>query len=108
MATNEITTLEEFKDFASSHFEKLKPAESIYDGYILKIKVSGYSDMIRVGESLIKLCLHVVHTDALDNKDLDIGSVMELALQFFPRAETEVLEEIHQMLIKDAKNKADQ
>lgn len=103
MGTTEIKTLEEFKGFASYHFEKLKPAESIYDGYILEIKVSGYSDMIRLGESLIKLCLHVVHTDALDNKDLDIGSVMELALQFFPRAELEVLDEIQEILGSDGK-----
>lgn len=106
MKTDEIKTLEEFKHFASYHFTMLKPAQSIYDGHILEIKLAGYSDMIRLGQNLIKMCLHIVQTDALDNKDLDIGSVMELALQFFPRAELEVLDEIQEMLRSDSKTVA--
>ena len=104
MKTAAIQTLEEFKHFASYHFKILQPAESIYDGYIREIKVSGYLDMMGLGVSLIKMCLHVVHTEELDNKEFDIGSVLELALQLFPRAEVEVLDEIANLLRADAEN----
>lgn len=101
MAADEIKTLEEFTHFASYHFKMLRVAENINDGYILEIKVSGYSDMIRLGGNLIRMCLHIVQTDALDNKEMDIGAVMELALQLFPRAELEVLDEIQELLLKE-------
>lgn len=101
MAAAEIKTLEEFKNFASYHFKMLRTAENGNDGYILEIKVSGYSDMIRLGENLMRMCLHIVQTDALDNKEMDIGAVMELALQLFPRAELEVLDEIQELLSKE-------
>jgi len=104
MKTAAIQTLEEFKHFASYHFKILQPAESIYHGYIREIKVSGYSDMMGLGVSLIKMCLHVVHTDELDNKEFDIGSVLELALELFPRAELEVLDEIANLLRADTEN----
>lgn len=108
MATDEIKTLEELKHFASYHFKMLRPAESNYDGYTLEIKVSGYSDMILLGVNLMRMCLHIVQTDALDNKEMDIGDVMDLALQLFPRSELEVLDEIQGMQRKDSSNNSAQ
>ncbi|WP_431244258.1 hypothetical protein ACQ9BO_07805 [Flavobacterium sp. P21] len=104
MTGDKIETLEELKHFASYHFKMLRPAESIYDGDILEIKVSGYSDMIRLGVNLIRMCLHIVHSDALDDREMDIGSVMELALQMFPKAELEVLDEIQKLLLVKSEN----
>ena len=101
MAADENKTIEEFTHFASYHFKMLKVAKNSNDGYILEIKVSGYSDMIRLGMNLMNMCLHILQTDALDNKEMDIGAVMELALQLFPRAELEVLDEIQEMLLKE-------
>ncbi len=110
METNKIKTLEDFKHFASYHFKMLKPAENIYAGHILEIKVSGYSDMIALAANLIKMCAYTVQTegpyvsDLVKDPYIDIASVLELALQFFSHAELEVLDEIHQLLIDDAAN----
>jgi hypothetical protein len=109
METNKIKTLEDFKHFASYHFKMLKPAE-IYAGRILEIKVSGYSDMMALSANLIKMCAYTVQTEGpyvselVKDPHIDIASVLELALQLFPHAELEVLDEIHQLLIDDAAN----
>ncbi|WP_413999143.1 hypothetical protein ACMDB5_00805 [Flavobacterium sp. W1B] len=109
--TSEIKTLEEFKHFASYHFDVLTPAENIYAGHILEIKVSGYSDMIRLGCNLIKMCAYITQsdgpyiTDLVKDPHIDVSSVLELALQLFPHGELEVLDEVYQLLIDDEVNK---
>ncbi|KVV14381.1 hypothetical protein ACRASX_02215 [Flavobacterium sp. TMP13] len=105
MPTSEIKTLEEFKQFASYHFKVLDAETNGSDGCVHKIKVAGYSDMMGLGLNLIKMCLEIIQMENLDNTDVDIGSVLELALQMFPRAELEVLDEIHLMLISEAPKK---
>lgn len=108
--TSKIKTLEEFKDFASYHFKILKPAENIYAGHKLEVKVSGYSDMVGLACNLIKMCAYVSQsdgpyiTDLVKDPHIDISSVLEFALQLVPLAELEVLDEIHQLLIGDAEN----
>jgi hypothetical protein len=109
--TSEIKTLEEFKKFASYHFDVLKPAENIYAGHILEIKVSGYSDMIRLGCNLIKTCAYITQsdgpyiTDLVKDPHIDVSSVLELALQLFPHGELEVLDEVYQLLIDAPESK---
>lgn len=78
----------------------LKPAENIDAGHILEVNILGYSDMIALATNLIKLCAFAVHmegpyvSDLVKNRHIDIGTVLEHALQLFPYAEIEVLDEI--------------
>lgn len=105
MEESRIKTLEELKHLASYHFKMLRPAHSIYEGHIREIKFDGYSDMIGLGVNLIRICLHIVHSDELDNKEIYIGSVLELALQLIPSTELELLDEIYKLKISDVENK---
>ncbi|MNF08253.1 hypothetical protein D3C80_2086270 [compost metagenome] len=44
------------------------------------------------------MCLHIIYSDELDNREIYIGSVLELALQLIPISEIEVLDEIYKMV----------
>ncbi|MNR10574.1 hypothetical protein D3C85_1268310 [compost metagenome] len=44
------------------------------------------------------MCLNIIYSDELDNREIYIGSVLELALQLIPSAEIEVLDEIYKMV----------
>ncbi|GAA3757955.1 MULTISPECIES: hypothetical protein [Flavobacterium] len=105
METDKIKTLEEFKDFASYHFRLLKPAKDKDGESVREIKFYGYSDMTCLAVNLIRMCLNVVYSDELDNREIYIGSVLELALQLIPSAEIEVLDEIYRMLDKRNEDK---
>ncbi|MFH7010870.1 hypothetical protein ACHRV5_03305 [Flavobacterium sp. FlaQc-52] len=105
MEESRIKTFEELKHLASYHFKMLRPAQSVYEGHIREIKFDGYSDMIGLGVNLIRICLHIVQTDELDNRDIYIGSVLELALQLIPSAELELLDEIYKLKISDSEDK---
>ncbi|MNU06268.1 hypothetical protein D3C72_2514080 [compost metagenome] len=61
--------------------------------------------MTCLGVNLIKMCLNVVYSDELDNREIYIGSVLELALQLIPSAEIEVLDEIYRMLNEKSEDK---
>ncbi|OXG05867.1 hypothetical protein BC749_12113 [Flavobacterium araucananum] len=98
METDKIKTLEEFKDFASYHFKLLKPIQDKEGESIREIRFYGYTDMTCLGVNLIRMCLHIIYSDELDNREIYIGSVLELALQLIPRAEIEVLDEIYKMV----------
>lgn len=98
METDQIKTLEEFKDFASYHFKLLKPSRDKVGESIREIRFYGYTDMTCLGVNLIKMCLNVVYSDELDNREIYLGSVLELALQLIPSAEIEVLDEIYRMV----------
>lgn len=97
METDKIKTLGEFKDFASYHFKLLKPSGDKGGESIREIRFYGYTDMTCLGVNLIRMCLNVVYSDELDNRDIYIGSVLELALQLIPSAEIEVLDEIYKI-----------
>lgn len=105
MEESRIKTIEDLKHLASYHFKMLRPAQSVYEGSIREIKFDGYSDMIGLGVNLIKICFHIVQTDELDNQNIHIGSLLELALQLIPSAELELLDEIYKLKISDAMNK---
>ncbi|KQO33839.1 hypothetical protein ASF10_17460 [Flavobacterium sp. Leaf82] len=105
METDKIKTLDEFKDFASFHFKLLKPAQDKKGESIREIRFYGYTDMTCLGVNLIRMCLHIIYSDELDNREIYIGSVLELALQLIPSAEIEVLDEIYRMLNKQREDK---
>ena len=81
--TNKNSNLEEFKQSATYHFSILKPGVSIYDGCSREIKMS----------------IEMIHNDNIKNTDFDIRAVLKLALQMFPRAELELLNEIQKFLL---------
>ena len=105
METEKIKTLEELKDFASYHFKVLKPAKDKEGQSIREIRFYGYTDMTCLGVNLIRMCLNIIYSDELDNREIYIGSVLELALQLIPSAEIEVLDEIYRMLNKQKEDK---
>ncbi|WP_144215320.1 hypothetical protein [Flavobacterium anhuiense] len=105
METDKIKTLEEFKDFASYHFKLLKPVQDKDGESVREIRFYGYADMTCLAVNLIRMCLNVVYSDELDNRDIYIGSVLELALQLIPSAEIEVLDEIFRMLNEKKEDK---
>lgn len=98
METDKIKTQDEFKDFASYHFKLLRPVKDKGGESIREIRFYGYSDMTCLGINLIRMCLNVVYSDELDNREIYIGSVLELALQLIPISEIEVLDEIYKMV----------
>lgn len=105
METDKIKTLDEFKDFASYHFKLLRPVKDKDGESVREIRFYGYTDMTCLGINLIRMCLNVVYSDELDNREIYIGSVLELALQLFPSSEIEVLDEIYRMLNEKKEDK---
>ena len=108
--TDDIKKLETIKRLTSSCLSTLRPAENKNGIHIAEIKVYDYYELASVIRNLMKLCIVALDhdgaevPDTIDNKTIDVGLILGLALQLFPIDEFELINEINILFPADATN----
>ena len=100
METNKVEKLETFKRLTSSCLNTLRPVNHKNRIHSAQIKVYDYYELASVIRNLMKLCIVAMDHDGyevpdrIQNKLIDIGLILGIALQLFPVDEFELLNEI--------------
>jgi len=98
METAEIEKVNYLKKQSAQYLNILKSAEK---GYNAEINVLNYSELGCVITNMLKLCILALENDNYKKPVIDVGLVLEQALQLFPTDEMELLDIINEMLTKE-------
>lgn len=99
METAEIEKINYLKKQSAQYLNILKSADK---GYSAKINVLNYSELGCVITNMLKLCILALEQDNGKKLSIDVGLVLEQALQLFPTDEMELLDIINEMQIKES------
>ncbi|WP_286971990.1 hypothetical protein [Flavobacterium sp. UBA4854] len=91
--------IEYLKKQSAQYLNILKTADK---GYNAEIKVLNYSELGCVITNMLKLCILALEQDNGKKLSIDVGLVLEQALQLFPTDEMELLDIINEMQIKES------
>ncbi|PJJ10697.1 hypothetical protein CLU83_4153 [Flavobacterium sp. 1] len=100
METDEIEKLETIKRLTSSCLSTLRPVDNKNRIHSAEIKVYDYYELASVIRNLMKLCVVALDHDGaevpvtIENRSIDVGLILGIALQLFPIDEFELLNEI--------------
>ena len=100
MEIDEIENLETIKRLTSNCLNTLRPVDSKSRIHSAEIKVYDYYELASVIRNLIKLCIVALDhdgakvPDTIENRSIDVGLILGIALQLFPIDEFELLNEI--------------
>ncbi|MET3026286.1 hypothetical protein ABXT06_06395 [Flavobacterium sp. UW10123] len=98
METAEIEKINYLKKQSAQYLNILKSAVK---GYNAEINVLSYSELGCVITNMLKLCILALENDNYKKPLIDVGLVLEQALQLFPTDEMELLDIINEMQIKE-------
>ena len=101
METAEIEKVNYLKKQSAQYLNILKSAEK---GYNAEINVLNYSELGCVITNMLKLCILALENDNYKKPLIDVGLLLEQALQLFPTDEMELLDIINEMQIKELCN----
>lgn len=102
---NEIKDLENIKRLTDGYFNTLKPCKDKTGLYTAEIKLLNYSELGCVISNLLKLCALALDQDEDEilqtgkKAAINVGAILNVALQLFPHDEFDLLTEINQVLI---------
>lgn len=108
MKKSKIETLEGILNMASTNFKVLKPDPHKKGAYVIPVRVANYSDVLFVVADILKMCMLTLEEDKPTDSstqpryDINVSSMLNIALQFLPFEEAEVLDEL-QLLLADWK-----
>ncbi|OOG75180.1 hypothetical protein [Flavobacterium sp. A45] len=100
METDEIEKLETIKRLTSSCLNTLRPVDNKNRMHTAEIKVYDYYELASVIRNLMRLCIVALDHDSaelpitIENRSIDVGLILGIALQLFPIDEFELLNEI--------------
>jgi len=94
----EINDLDYIKKQSAQYLNVLKSADK---GYNAELKVLNYSELGCVITNMLKVCILALENDNYKKPLIDVGLVLEQALQLFPTDEMELLDIINEMLVKE-------
>ncbi len=109
METDEIEKMETIKRLTSSCLNTLKPVDDKNRIHSAEIKVYDYYELASVIRNLMKLCIVALDHDGaevpntIENKSIDVGLILGIALQLFPIDEFELLNEISILFPADSR-----
>ncbi|EJG00318.1 hypothetical protein [Flavobacterium sp. F52] len=98
METAEIEKVNYLKKQSAQYLNILKSAEK---GYNAEINVLNYSELGCVITNMLKLCILALENDNYKKPLIDVGLLLEQALQLFPTDEMELLDIINEMRTKE-------
>jgi hypothetical protein len=110
METDEIEKLETIKKLTSNCLNTLRPVDNKNRIHSAEIKVYDYYELASVIRNLMKLCIVALDHDGakvpitIENRSIDVGLILGIALQLFPVDEFELLNEISILFAADSKN----
>lgn len=104
----EIQHKEKISEFLESmkrlnKFNKLKPENKSCNSLNVTLKVSGYNQLNLMVSDLLKASILLLHHDAPSlpshtvNTDINVMTLLEIALQLLPEEEMELLDELHKL-----------
>jgi hypothetical protein len=86
------------------YFTKLKPENSIDDSFSVTLKVSCYNELNLMVSDLLKASILILKTENLSNlttnADINVMTLLEIALQLLPEEEMELLDDLHKIHLK--------
>ncbi|PBI91687.1 hypothetical protein BSF41_12910 [Flavobacterium sp. ACN2] len=94
----EAAEIEYLKKQSAQYLNILKSANK---GYNAEINVLNYSELGCVITNMLKMCVLALEQDNGKKLSIDVGLVLEQALQLFPADEMELLDIINEMLVKE-------
>lgn len=100
MVTEELRGLEYIKKVSNQYLNILKPTSAKHCN--AEIKVLNYSELGCVITNLLRLCILALECDHNEKSSLDIGLILEQALQLFPSDEMELLDIVKEVLREDS------
>ena len=107
MKINEPKNLDNLKRLADGYLNTLKPTNDKKEFYTAEIKVMNYSELGCIITNMLKLCILALNQDEYEISEtvkqpaIDVGLVLEVALQLFPNDEFDLLSEINQVLVSN-------
>lgn len=110
MEIDEIEKLETIKRLTFNCMNTLRPVDNKNRIHSAEIKVYDYYELASVIRNLMKLCIVALDRDGaevpdtIENKSIDVGLILGIALQLFPVDEFELLNEIGILFPDDSKN----
>jgi beta-glucosidase-like glycosyl hydrolase len=81
----------------TNYFTKLKE-NTINNSFSVPVKVSGYEELNLIASNLLKASIFMLKNDGeclSNSSDIDVISLLELALQLLPEDEMELLDELN-------------
>ncbi|HEX8017672.1 MAG TPA: hypothetical protein VF465_20765 [Flavobacterium sp.] len=88
------------------YFKKLKSDNKIGNSFDVTLKVSGYNQLNLMVSDLLKASILLLHHDAPSlpshtvNTDVNVMTLLEIALQLLPEEEMELLDELYKLNLK--------
>ncbi|CAD0006394.1 hypothetical protein [Flavobacterium salmonis] len=85
------------------YFKKLKSDNKIGNSFDVTLKVSGYNQLNLMVSDLLKASILLLHHDSPSlpihtvNTDINVMTLLEIALQLLPEDEMELLDELHKL-----------
>lgn len=87
-------------------FRILKQENNSDNLFSIKLKVSGYNEMNIMVSDLLKASIILLHDDAKSlssitaNTDVNVMTLLEIALQLLPEQEMELLDDLHKIYLQ--------
>ncbi|MNQ60875.1 hypothetical protein D3C85_751750 [compost metagenome] len=110
MKTDEIEKMETIKRLTSSCLNTLRPVDNKNRMHTAEIKVYDYYELASVIRNLMRLCIVALDHDGaelpitIENRSIDVGLILGIALQLFPIDEFELLNEISILFPVNSRN----
>lgn len=92
--------------YTSKKFKKLKSHNNSDNSFDVTLKVSGYSQLSLMVSDLLKASIFLLHHDTPSlsshtvNTDVNVMTLLEIALQLLPEEEMELLDELYKLNLK--------
>jgi len=90
----------------TNYFNKLKPQNKIGNSFTIPLQVSSYNEMNMMVSDLLKASIILLNPEAkslssfTNNSDVNVMTLLEIALQLLPEEEMELLDDLHKLSLK--------
>ena len=87
----------------SNYFTKLKPENKKGNTFTIPLKVTSYNELNLMVSDLLKASIILLNQDAKSlsgftkNSDINVMTLVEIALQLLPEDEMELLDDLHKI-----------
>lgn len=88
-------------------FKKLKSGNNTDNSFSVSLKVSGYNELNLMVSDLLKASILLLNDDArnlssvVSVSDINVMTLLEIALQLLPEDEMELLDDLHQVYLEE-------
>jgi hypothetical protein len=87
------------------YFTKLKPDPKNEELFVMELKVSGYNEVNSMLADILKVSILALENDppyvsrTIQNPEINVMGLLEIAVQLLPHGEIELLDEVHQFYL---------